>query len=982
MPVRIFTASLLTASLFVCNPARTQEPDPPKSQDYPVPVKESAEKPAPGKAFEPDIKTLKGGRIIGTEGNIVEVAWADVTGDGEDEILYADYYGVLRCRSRDGKQLLWSVDLDGFPFMIKAYDMDGDGTAEVLAACGTPALFLISSEGKIEWRLRPPGISYAITCGRILANNKIGIVAGGADGNLYVYSTTGVPLKTIPPDKDDAPRQVKDLDAADLDGDGHDEVIWTTSVNGATRAMRVDDEKLLWKVSTGRLFTRNLKPGVPGGRCRGFGVSVFDITGDRIPEVIHWGGSAETGWAYEVISSKGGSQWIAKFRRSYHDMLYGPVILDGEKRILTFFDNEVRIHDASGNELEVFTMGIPGFRASNRDEDLVGLGHPGFLAADFHDRQGGSEVLLASAPLNDRDIYIFTINREGLDILRNLGVPRSTLEINAQVSDMMETLSKRPPVRNPKKIYTMNLGVNGSPPPDWIEGCARDRIPALRKALPFPNIRYFSTYSAHEDKEVPGIIYSDVPQGRKVSREEILEVARTFEKNRMAWWLVVGHGANGYFTMETLEEVFEASPDSLVGVTVSEEHQHRRALSPLLAKRVDAYLEHFIIPLLDLCLKHRKKLEMRNYSGFWTSMPAMKRYYDIYFKSDKYRDVIVPSVEGRALGPEMLFMAQFGLWYSGLVSTVQLSQISDQIRLQRNIGAKVIDGTHYLREAVAMVASGMCRDIFFRVEGMAVLPAGKLNPANPYHRQCKYQYGDMRYGGKGFQALLPLIYLIGTGVLEAPDRDQIVGMAPVAFRFTEPSPVFMQPLMLSSKFFTNRNYQALFGLTENKLTTTQDEYILKHVSRVKMHTGNWNPQTPYGLPMIYPAHAPDLPGIVNLRTDGNYLLEGDRKIPAREAKEKILRLFEEESRTLPVRVDGCFWAAHKRDPQGKTIRLTMIDPDLFGSKGPEVEVFFQKGNPVSIHDLVEDRRLEIEDGTKSIKMKIPRGLFRIVDIHY
>jgi hypothetical protein len=362
---------------------------------------------------------------------------------------------------------------------------------------------------------------------------------------------------------------------------------------------------------------------------------------------------------------------------------------------------------------------------------------------------------------------------------------------------------------------------------------------------------------------------------------------------------------------------------------------------------------------------------MQEKMGFWTAVPATRAFFDLYFASGKYRNTLVMAVEeSNSRAPELNFCARAGLWRAGLVNQWEATLIDDQLRWTSlyEYGSLLDEGGPYFREALAAVAAGATHITF---------KFGTLFPGNEERKGLAD--GAHRYTPRGFESRLPLVYLLGTGLLEAPRRDQVAGFSPVVFRFDEPHPHFMAGLSYN-RSVKARSQGALFGINSWGMTTARDDYVMKHLVGVDRHFGKFVPETPFGLPLIMPARAPLPSGFTGLLTDGVHLFQGKRKLVGTVATQAVLQTFRDAAQKLPFRIEGCYWMAHRKDAEGKLLRLVLVDPGWLVPKERRVTVRLQQGSATLVKDIVGESELELLEEGRQFAVTIPEGLFRILEV--
>lgn len=153
------------------------------------------------------------------KGSARRLAVADVTGEGENELIYGAYYDAVRCQDLSSGKIIWEVSTNSFPFSIVARDVDHDGKPEVFAAASDGGLYAIRSEGELIWTFRSKLPLYNVAIGDIQPCGNLEIACGGIDRNVYVLSSEGKELA-----HSEVKKVVLRLAVRDMDNDGADEV--------------------------------------------------------------------------------------------------------------------------------------------------------------------------------------------------------------------------------------------------------------------------------------------------------------------------------------------------------------------------------------------------------------------------------------------------------------------------------------------------------------------------------------------------------------------------------------------------------------------------------------------------------------------------------------------------------------------------------------------------------------------------------------
>jgi outer membrane protein assembly factor BamB len=186
-------------------------------------------------------------------------AFSDVDEDGLPEILVRTLRGTLTALAHDGsRRFEWSVP-DSANCLATA-DVDGDGAEEILAA--TRARIVgFGPDGSRRWESAPLGGIAAMAVAQLDGRGPREVVAVTADWRIVGLALDGATLFDEP-----SGLEVYWLTAADLDGDGRDEVYTANEVPGEIVARRPDGSELWRKDAGASAFVGASFEMGPGGR--------------------------------------------------------------------------------------------------------------------------------------------------------------------------------------------------------------------------------------------------------------------------------------------------------------------------------------------------------------------------------------------------------------------------------------------------------------------------------------------------------------------------------------------------------------------------------------------------------------------------------------------------------------------------------------------------------------------------------------------
>ena len=180
------------------------------------------------------------------------VRTGDLDGDGRPEVIAGGENWRFFAFGADGRPL-WNYESVHPSRSGAVADLDGDGKAEVL--CGTHYYWMttLNPDGTKLWTYGTFGASFGPICydiavGSFDQDRTRGVVLGGGDGGVHYLGSDGK-LRL----RYDTGDEVRKVLAADLDGDGRDEII----AGSMSRSVYVFDAggKRLWRFEAGSRST-------------------------------------------------------------------------------------------------------------------------------------------------------------------------------------------------------------------------------------------------------------------------------------------------------------------------------------------------------------------------------------------------------------------------------------------------------------------------------------------------------------------------------------------------------------------------------------------------------------------------------------------------------------------------------------------------------------------------------------------------------
>ena len=236
--------------------------------------------------------------------------------------------------------------------------------------------------------------------------------------------------------------------------------------------------------------------------------------------------------------------------------------------------------------------------------------------------------------------------------------------------------------------------------------------------------------------------------------------------------------------------------------------------------------------------------------------------------------------------------------------------------------------------------------------------------------------------------LIPIYELINKGIISIPNHDNLLSVSSLCLGMKSP---------LSDDYIRHGINGHQYNLNKDKsepmvfdhldaywgASPLADSDFSKYGYGADRRMLNFLPKYPYGLIAIVPDETDIKKSPIfqeKISTDGQYFYdEKGLKHEAAEYKPIMLEKLKTASEKLLISVKGnAAWSVVRIDQTH--VRVTLVDPGYTDPNDREVDVVLQHLNAISCTDILSSEKLAIKN--KSIKVHIPAGVFRVLDIEH
>jgi outer membrane protein assembly factor BamB len=873
-------------------------------------------------------------RYIPITGSAWRLALGDVNGDGRKELICGLYQGAVSCVDPASGKTLWEQPLGGFPFGVAAADVTGDGRTEVFAACADGRLYAFAPDGKPLWTFLPNNAAkYAVAICRPAKSQPPLIVCGGMDRTVHLLSTTGKEIASY-----ELGKALNHLAAADVDGDGGEEIIAVSTRAALCDVLRVENgqlrraQRLKLEATPGR--------GRTGKGFEAYSVDTCDFDGDGRAEFI-FGGNYNGGSLVRLVSSAGQTRWTSP-------RWDGPNTRGFERKDM-FCMTLVR---GAGRDVLAVTTG--NLRRFSSDGKLLGEASAPIGFTDLV--VDGNTLYLGSSPNGDNTLYRIDLAGDWQAAVRTLqshGLARTMGDNLAALRRQVDAVTSK---ADPQQRYVIRTkpflkdNPTTSPPVEWF-----------RKTFPYdvlvPTAQWGDLGGSPSENKLldhTGAVTKPNPNGH--TPDQLVALARKLETSGIPTSLYIGHGCGPRITVDALGKMMEAAPNTLLRFITHEDEK---------PEHLPGYCTQYLTPLAAICKQQGRELVMQNKNVFWLSMPAKQEIFDGLFRDGKGRAITAATDDANSRTPEINILARMGLRQAGLIGHVSASTIMDSFSFSRMQEWEYPKHGHpFLRLLVAHTLLG----------------------ADRYYIRMDCWHGSeltaMSEEGTGL-----FFHMLGKGLVFTPRPDQMAGLSRIGFAVHEPQKKWIED---------GHNGH---GVDKWEQVPELDNAVLPHngciwgntptpphaLTAVLLHKkrqfGNHIPATPYGPIAFVPVHA-ELKKVVGVEdwwhTDGiSVWRDGGEKLTGAKAAEALRAAFEKAAEKLPFRAvgDDVFFQTVQIAP-GR-YRLYAIDPGWLEPAVRRINVRIQLPGEFAVRDLLSGEHIAVAN--RSFPLEVPAGALRILE---
>ncbi|MDO6737026.1 hypothetical protein [Wenyingzhuangia sp. 2_MG-2023] len=829
------------------------------------------------------------------------------------------------CYSLDGKKI-WNLKIEpaAVIFEIEAADIDGDGNDDVLAASGNGNIYCWSSKGKLLWKFTP---DHKVRFSEIAVtknNQQTRVFAGGNDSKLYELDTKGVLVSTTKIEG-----VVRKIEAGKFTNSKNDELFLMTYNHDKFRwefmgVLNAETKSVIKSVSIKDAHLKELSKAMITK------ISVSDLNKDGLSDILFFG---DVSFTPMFTAVNGDFKIIAKFKASKKDAqrygnAKGTSLLPVRDEIMFQFGGVMFRLDLAGKLIEKNGERYGGNVYSNfvlepKTKQLIATGEvDGGNGIYFYDLKSSNWLFK-----NQKLVGTMVQVEENLDLLYKqiLDFEMPSYQKKSEEEWVMVTSKQVDAKVNKLKGNDVQFVIQKSPKE------STDRAPL---------VAIIGKDALKKDKRGK---YQD-------SREDIVNMARNYEKQGQPFTFWAGHGNDPfYIQIETLEEILRVAPKTCRGFVYAE-----------MDKVDDPRVIHFVreyIPRLAKAIRvnNRAKLYFRYKNTFWGLTNKLPLWQELFF-SKKYNDFLVPASEDTSNRTQDVNLAgRVGMLAANYVDDFAMRLVDDNPTSWRPLspgGQRSF--SPYLRQGVMMAAYGAKHGViidnhFTKGPGLNILFGLMKSGALPIvHKEDILSIGSWH-----------LIKDVDAHLIHSIENHHSLNQ----YKKTDDKDVFS---------VTQMHWAG---------TSIPEHDFSKIALGVDYRWLNYMPIMPNGMvpiaPVEYATHLEknNIPFSISNGSKGFY---NGNLVSAKEYANEFKSIVAKGKSQLPIVVNGASWSAVRIDENH--VRVILVDPGYIEPKDREVTISFNGKTPKSAMDILAKEDVKV---TKNgIQTKVLAGSLKFIDLTY
>jgi len=829
-------------------------------------------------------------------------------------IISAAYDGTVLCHRPDGV-LHWKAETGGnFPFDMAVADIDEDQLDETLVASADGNLYAFDQDGSRLWVFERTPPLFQVCTAR-LSNGSTVILTGGVEQTLYTLSPQGSILGMLQTEA-----CIRHLRAGNILASDRDHVALATASRGLSGDLSLHlidpaDTSVQWR-------RENLGTHAHNSGKRFFSMAILDLNKDGRDEILLSNSWGEHGRIF-AYDSQGEEVFTTQDQKipnvPYRMNLLRHVYLPKDEFVLGHFGNILIVYNLDGSCREVLT-GPYSFADGTFDPET----NTYFMGSSV---SGGDGIYTLHLDRPDwREDYA------GMKAAGRLARMETNYE---QLKEQIALFA--PPSYQPEPRDAVVLG----------------RKPEGRE---YQHLRFLSGRTWSQKLENRDQLWCrDIDRRRKydMSADEIVDAARSMEREGLDFVVWAGHGHAVHFPLSTFRRIFEAAPEHLFGFEFAEMEG--------VDQEMQEVVDQILLPVAEMCRMNGKHIILRSKNIYWNGtcyLPFLKRV----LLNSQYSGVFIPALEETNCRTQELSLAgRIGLWVTGSFDRWACRMVTDNANFDRMwewAGQQLPN--HHLRHLVSRASLGS--DLFF----------------NSIHQGP--------FTESVYEKIIPFYEMVEKGIVYIPKRNELLSLSEIAFGMrSPPSSSFIRHGVNGHhyRYPVDRHPPMVFDRLDcywaGAPTAPHDPSF--YAMQLRRRMCNYLPFNSFGLVPIIPSDAGNVERFKQVfETDGQYFYDqrGER-FSAAQHKPTVERTLRAASTRLPVRVRGAVhWSVARLDPTH--VRITLIDPGYLDPADRQATIILQHLDGIACKDILSREDLLIENG--QIELTVPAGIFRVLDIEH